>query len=96
MAEVDSLAAAEARLEHLRVDHLVYAVPGTLEDACAEFERLSGVTPSPGGSHARLGTHNALAALGGVSARHRRRTSTHEGDYERSKTPQRKPMARPT
>ena len=41
MTEVDSLAAAEARLEHLRVDHLVYAVPGTLEDACVEFERLA-------------------------------------------------------
>eukprot|EP01043_Picozoa_sp_COSAG02_P061520 COSAG02_NODE_8288_length_2631_cov_2.456951_4_plen_184_part_00 len=57
-------AAAAARLAGLRVDHLVYAVPGLLEDACADFARRTGVTPSPGGVHKGLGTHNALAALG--------------------------------
>jgi hypothetical protein len=58
-------AAAATRLAALRVDHLVYAVPGLLEDACADFARRTGVTPSPGGVHKGLGTHNALAALGG-------------------------------
>lgn len=57
-------ATAAARLAALRVDHLVYAVPGLLEDACADFARRTGVTPSPGGVHKGLGTHNALAALG--------------------------------
>lgn len=57
--------AAAKRLASLRVDHLVYAVPGRLEDACADFARRTGVTPSPGGVHKGLGTHNALAALGG-------------------------------
>lgn len=57
--------ASVTRLASLRVDHLVYAVPGLLEDACADFARRTGVSPSPGGVHKGLGTHNALAALGG-------------------------------
>ena len=49
----------------LRVDHLVYGVPGSLEDACAAFEARTGIAPTFGGVHKGLGTHNALVALGG-------------------------------
>jgi len=52
------------QLARLRVDHLVYAVPGTLEAACADFEEKTGVRPQPGGRHEGLGTHNALVSLG--------------------------------
>ena len=51
--------------EHLRVDHLVYGVPGRLDDAAADFERRTGVKPLVGGAHPNLGTHNCLVALGG-------------------------------
>ena len=48
----------------LRVDHLVWAVPGTLEEGIAHFVELTGVTPCVGGVHHGLGTHNALVSLG--------------------------------
>ena len=51
--------------ECLRVDHLVYGVPGRLDDAAADFERRTGVKPLVGGAHPNLGTHNCLVALGG-------------------------------
>lgn len=46
------------------VDHLVYAAPD-LESGVTEIERLTGVRPQYGGRHLGLGTHNALASLGG-------------------------------
>lgn len=45
------------------LDHLVYAVPD-LSAAVDDLARLTGVTPVPGGRHARFGTHNALMSLG--------------------------------
>mmetsp|Transcript_34511 Transcript_34511/g.114278 ORF Transcript_34511/g.114278 Transcript_34511/m.114278 type:complete len:415 (+) Transcript_34511:50-1294(+) len=56
----------EQRIRRLRVDHLVYGVPGSLEEACAAFEAATGVAPTKGGAHKGLGTHNALVALGGA------------------------------
>ena len=55
----------EERTRRLRIDHLVFGVPGTLEEACAAFEQKTGVAPLIGGVHRGLGTHNALVALGG-------------------------------
>ena len=52
-------------VERLQLDHLVYCVPGSLEDAAREFERLTGVAPMRGGTHVGLGTHNYIAALDG-------------------------------
>lgn len=46
------------------IDHLLWAVPD-LEAGCRSFARQNGVTPSPGGRHPGVGTHNALADLGG-------------------------------
>ena len=52
-------------LAPLRVDHLVYGVPGPLADAVADFEQRTGVAPAIGGRHPDLGTHNAVVSLGG-------------------------------
>lgn len=46
-----------------RLDHLVVTAP-TLEAATAHVESLLGVEMQPGGSHARMGTHNRLLRLG--------------------------------
>mmetsp|Transcript_23213 Transcript_23213/g.38380 ORF Transcript_23213/g.38380 Transcript_23213/m.38380 type:complete len:278 (+) Transcript_23213:151-984(+) len=51
-------------LSRLHVDHLVYVVPGPLEDAMAAFQQRTGVMPALGGKHEGLGTHNALVSLG--------------------------------
>jgi len=56
----------EQRTRRLRVDHLVYGVPGSLDEACAAFEAATGVAPTKGGVHKGLGTHNAIVALGGA------------------------------
>eukprot|EP00928_Gymnodinium_smaydae_P050001 TRINITY_DN33610_c0_g1_i1.p2 TRINITY_DN33610_c0_g1~~TRINITY_DN33610_c0_g1_i1.p2 ORF type:complete len:217 (+),score=44.72 TRINITY_DN33610_c0_g1_i1:101-751(+) len=53
-----------AAVAALKVDHLVYCVPGPLEDAMSAFEERTGVRPVRGGTHAGLGTHNALVGLG--------------------------------
>lgn len=45
------------------LDHLVVTAP-TLEAATAHVEAALGVELQPGGSHARMGTHNRLLRLG--------------------------------
>jgi len=45
------------------LDHVVYAVPD-LGVAIDELAARTGVRPTRGGQHIRLGTHNALLALG--------------------------------
>lgn len=44
-------------------DHLVFAA-STLAQGIEYVAELTGVTPLPGGKHAGMGTHNALAKLG--------------------------------
>ena len=46
-----------------RIDHVVVGVPN-LDAAIESFEKLSGVRAVHGGSHPRMGTHNALVSLG--------------------------------
>jgi hypothetical protein len=50
--------------QHLKLDHLVYAVPD-LESAIDEFRRRLGSAPAFGGHHEGLGTHNAILPLAG-------------------------------
>jgi len=47
---------------HGEIDHFVLAAPN-LEQACADFERATGVAPIAGGAHPGRGTHNALVAF---------------------------------
>jgi hypothetical protein len=47
-----------------RLDHLVVAAQ-SLEQGVAWCEATLGLTPGPGGVHARMGTHNRLFRLGG-------------------------------
>lgn len=44
------------------LDHLVW-LAGDLDDACTQFEAMSGVAPRYGGAHPS-GTHNAIVGLG--------------------------------
>lgn len=53
-------------LAHSQVDHLVFGVPGSLEEACAQFHQRTGIAPAMGGVHKGLGTRNAIVALGGA------------------------------
>lgn len=46
------------------LDHLVYATPD-LAATVADFTRLAGITPAPGGAHEGLGTRNYLVGLSG-------------------------------
>jgi hypothetical protein len=48
---------------HVRVDHLIYAVPD-LDVAVADLDDRFGVRARCGGKHVGLGTHNALLVLG--------------------------------
>ena len=50
-------------LDHVLIDHLVYAVP-SLPAAVTDVEERFGVRAQAGGRHIGLGTHNALLALG--------------------------------
>jgi len=47
----------------MQIDHLIYAAPD-LDAAVADLEGRFGVRAQAGGRHPRLGTHNALLALG--------------------------------
>lgn len=48
-----------------RIDHVILGV-NDLQKGIEEFERLTGVRAVYGGAHPALGTHNALASLGGL------------------------------
>jgi hypothetical protein len=48
------------------LDHLVWAA-ASLHEGTEVLSAATGVAPAPGGSHAGLGTHNALAGLGSGS-----------------------------
>ncbi|MER6419521.1 VOC family protein [Streptomyces sp. NPDC001137] len=50
----------------VHLDHLVLATP-ELAATVADFARLTGVTPAPGGAHVGFGTRNYLVSLGGSS-----------------------------
>jgi hypothetical protein len=48
----------------MQLDHLVWASP-SLDTAVAAFREMSGVAAVAGGRHVGIGSHNALADLGG-------------------------------
>ncbi|MEP7012271.1 MAG: VOC family protein [Acidobacteriota bacterium] len=60
-ATVDAL----GRRVGMNVDHLLIGAPD-LASGVAWVAHHLGVTPTPGGRHSGLGTHNALAGLGGT------------------------------
>ena len=45
------------------LDHILWAAPD-LDEGAALFDRVTGVTPAGGGSHAGFGTRNTLVSLG--------------------------------
>lgn len=47
----------------VQLDHILWGAPD-LDAGAALFERLSGIAPAPGGSHAGFGTRNRLLSLG--------------------------------
>ena len=63
-AHANERAATRQALRRLRIDHLVFGVPGSLGSAMDAFEELTGVKPVVGGKHPKLGTENALVAIG--------------------------------
>jgi hypothetical protein len=48
------------------IDHIAIAAP-TLESGAAHVRETLGVSPQPGGTHPRMGTHNLLLRLGETS-----------------------------
>ncbi len=48
------------------IDHVIWACPD-LDSGIEEIEALTGVRPTAGGRHPKLGTHNALMHLGNRS-----------------------------
>jgi len=67
MTDSESARAAAANRGHRpappRTDHLVYAVPD-LAAGVRDLEARLGARPTPGGSHAGLGTRNSLLRIG--------------------------------
>lgn len=53
--------------EPVALDHLV-VVAGSLAQGVAWCEETLGITPGPGGAHARMGTHNRLFSIAGPAA----------------------------
>ncbi|MXW72872.1 MAG: VOC family protein [Acidimicrobiaceae bacterium] len=48
---------------YAKIDHVIWAAP-SLDDACRQFESLTGVSPVYGGQHTDGDTHNAVIGLG--------------------------------
>ena len=55
---------SEHRGDSARLDHVVYGVPN-LETGVADFAKALGATPTFGGRHESIGTHNAILPLRG-------------------------------